>query len=153
MILTHEPTRCHLLVCRQRCVSRHSSPYPLLNTYTFLKCLFKNMHVRNSSLSSLRPRGLAIPACLISCNCARVVARPAGPSGRGVVVRVQVEARAPVARVSAERGSLTHHLAMIMPGCSSWAGSWWRGRKLARAHAIVEIFHSRLEAGAAKSHA
>ena len=43
--------------------------------------MFENMHVRNSSLSSFR--GLAIPACLISCNCARVVARPAGPSGRG----------------------------------------------------------------------
>ena len=36
---THEPTRCHLLVCRQRCVTRHSSPCPLLKTYTFLKCL------------------------------------------------------------------------------------------------------------------
>ena len=57
--------------------------------------MFENMHARNSSLSSLRPRGLSIPACLISCNCARVVARPA----RGIVVRMQIEARAPVARV------------------------------------------------------
>ena len=49
VILTHEPTRCHLLVCRQRYVSRHSIPYPLLNTYTFLNPSLLKLHIRQAT--------------------------------------------------------------------------------------------------------